>query len=51
MAEKDLKSILYDRTVDYDDRMVKNTDVMNFMELNAIVGKHNDTKKVNKRTF
>lgn len=51
MAEKRLKSILYNRTVDYASRVVKNTDVMNFMESNAIVGKHNDTKKVNKRTF
>lgn len=35
MAERTLKSILYDRTVDYTSRVVKNTDEMNFMELNT----------------
>lgn len=35
MAEKDLKSILYDRTVDYAYRTVKNKGVINFMDLNG----------------
>lgn len=36
MVEMHLKSILYDRTVDYASRMVKNEGVMNFMKLNGI---------------
>lgn len=36
MVEMHLKSILYDRTVDYASRMVKNERVMNFMKLNGI---------------
>lgn len=36
MAEKSFKSILYDRTVDYASRMVKNAGVMNFMGWNTV---------------
>ncbi len=36
MAEMILKSILYDRTVDYASRMVKNKGVMNCIELKGI---------------
>lgn len=54
MVEMHLKSILYDRTVDYASRMVKNEGVMNFMKLNGVqkmknpllllVGKHNGAR-------